>query len=416
VSDTMMAALDAALQFHANHTAGASKDEVLDTAKTFYRELAVAAPNAVDAYSEDWYDQVHKWLRVLNGDQLGCVSTAVQRISAERNPPVAYQPVPMPLTQVPRSQPSPIPPAWALLDKLNGPQPYPGGAAAVGPLVTRDELDRELAKLDRPQHLDDGEPELQDKPPTLVPGDEIRIRPGGADPFTTNTYVSQVLYGAEGFHALVPPDAFSTATADQIPADSASTAVLLKILGEVARGGVIRQGTTLTTLVKDVVEDLQAARGQLKARDAGIREHEEKLREILGAWPESDDWDNPHDEETSTEAAQRVMDELEASEERVRELVWQLNEEQVRGKVREFGAEFEPPATMTVLRLICPPAQREAFGGYMMRCGEGWVRVQRKPDYPLAPVGKAWDTILPSTEFRARELTFAEIANWEAGR
>jgi hypothetical protein len=145
VSETFKAALDAALQFHNSHTGDASKGDILDTAKIFYRELAVAAPSGVDNFTEDWDRQVWTWLRVLNGDQLGCVSTAVQRISAERNPSVA------PLLAQPPGPYASVPPvhqeAWALLDKLNGPQLYPGTAAPIGPLVTRDELEQRLAEL-----------------------------------------------------------------------------------------------------------------------------------------------------------------------------------------------------------------------------------------------------------------------------
>lgn len=421
MSDTMHAALDAALRFHKSDE-DVSLDDVIRTAKDFYREIAVAAPNGTDPYSEDWYNQVHTWLRVLNGDQLGCVSTAVQRISAERNPPT-YQPVPMPMpmTQVPRFRSPQALASWTLLDQLNGPQPYPGATVPVGPLVTHDELARELAKLGG-DPCNEGDvrkaAESADAPiapPALAPGDTLRIRPTDADPFTTATVTAELVHSpTEGFMVYVPPGSFSEAAKDQIEGSSATK--LRDLLIPFAQN--VRQGTTLLDLAKQVTERLYGVTGQLRERDAKIGEHEGQLREILGAADAAEVGFEYYESETTLDAARRVVKELETSEERVRELVWQLSEEQVRGKVREFGfgTESEPPATVAVVRLICPPAQKETSGGFMLRSGEGWVRVQHKPESPQPVVGKPWNTALPSTESRARELTRAEMADWEAGR
>lgn len=353
MSDTMKAALDAALRYHiADETL--SHHMVLDTAKLFYRELAVAAPSGVDAYDEDWCDQVSTWLRVLNGDQLGFVSTAVQRISAERNPPV-------PLLAPPASAPQ------RLLDQLNGPQPYPGTAAPVGPLVTHDELEARLAELGGDKRnagdvaeaahrahvalepgaisealgrksnesllaaaervmkeltewhyraeraeatlrnatfaLPDSERARPAEGPALVAGDAIRIRERGADVFLSTTVSTVLEYSStEGFVAFVPQGAFAEGRRDEIGTESINQ--ILKLLAPARLSGTIAQQ----------IKELVGTHGNQILRIRRLKqehgEFEKKLREIVGALPESESDDHYHPEQPTLDAVERVVREL----------------------------------------------------------------------------------------------------------
>lgn len=457
MSDTMKAALDAANAYWRDNLDTRSVDAVIHTAKRFHEELVTAAPGAAEDWDEEWYSRVNAWVRALSGDQRGSVESAL-RNSAPAPLGYAYAPVPYGPPQVPE--------AWQLLDKLNGPQPYPGTAAPIGPLVTRDELDRELAKLGgdprnegdvaaaatswrnrtlapEPAAISealgrqDGETILaaaervmsklavfrhraeqaearleqvysDAEHQRLAPGESLRIREKDADPFTSTTVTAElVLSPTEGFMAYVPPGAFSEAKRDELGSESIDR--LLKLLAPAKLSG------TVTQQIKELVGTMESLRGQLQARDVGIREHEKQLREVLGAWGESDDWDNPHAEETSLDAAQRVVKELEASEQRVQYLTWQLSEEQIehQGRVRYFNTENEPPSTVDVLKLVVKPSEREACGGYLMRADTGWFRVQQRPEQMPSLPGPPWAAAFIGKGVRARELTTAENKNWE---
>lgn len=324
----MKVALDAALKYYASNDL-ATRDEVAETARFFHKAIAKAAPAAEDPWDGEWVGLVHHWLRQLSGDQRGSVRDAVNRIAAERNPPQ----MPMPLAQPsPRYSPVPSPPgsvvpeAWALLDKLNGPQPYPGAAAPIGPLVTRDELERELDKISGDlrsrKDVQQAAEALTGAPghPTLVAGDTIRIRPEGVPVGITTTHVATVQHSStEGFFALVPPGTFAEGRNDEIGPESAAR--LLKILGP-ACGGTVRQRTTLSALATEVVEAAQYRAKRVRELELESKEKETELREILGALPgyENDDTGTFIPEETSIGAAKRIMQELGVARARLRDL------------------------------------------------------------------------------------------------
>lgn len=335
MSDMMKAALDAALRYHvADETL--SRDMVLDTAKVFYRELAVAAPSGVDAYDEDWYSQVHTWLRVLNGDQLGCVSDAVQRISAERNPPM-YAPVPTQYGGRPMPPPGmsytvPNSAAAELLDKLNGPQPYPGTAAPVGLepgaisetlgrrsseslLATADRVMQELAewrhRAERAEAtlqnatfaLPDSERARPAEGPALIAGDTIRIRERGADVFLSTTVSTELTYSpTEGFVAFVPQGAFAEGRRDEIGTESINQ--ILKLLAPAKLSGTIAQQ------IKELVMTTGSRLTRIGQLEREHEEFEKKLRGIVGALSEyeSDDYYCP--EQPTLDAVERVVREL----------------------------------------------------------------------------------------------------------
>jgi hypothetical protein len=432
VSDTFKAALDAALQFHGSAQAGVDPEEIIGTAKRFYRELAVAAPSGVDAYNEDWYGQVYTWLRVLNGDQLGCVKDAVYQISAERNPPAAPPPQP-PGPYAPVPQAPPVSEAWALLDKLNGPQPYPGTAAPIGPLVTRDELEQRLAEFggDRNNAGDvekAGRMQMNEVPLTqmtreerfpgeggtdallaLCPGEQLRIREKGADPFTSTTVTTELQHNrTEGFVAFVPPGAFAEGRRDEIATESIDA--LLKALAPAKLSGTVLQQ------VKELVGTVSALRRRIQELETGRKTFETQLRVVLDADDEWETDDGYEPRQDTLDAAKRVVSWLEDARNRNQDLVWQLTEERAKGNVREFYRGLEPPETITVLKLIVPPTQKDAFGGYLMRLGSGWVRVQRKPEQMVPLDGSPWTAALPQTDSKARELTTEEQKAWEDGR
>lgn len=303
----MKAALDAALRFHDGDVRDLEK--TVESARRFHQEIAGAAPAADDPWDEEWFGRVGMWLRSLSGDQLGSVRGQLTNLEQSRRPgppqpAPAYAPVPQ------------MPAAWNLLDQLNGPQPYPGAAAPIGPLVTRDELERRLAEIGGdPRSAGDvqaASDSLADSgnPPTAVPGTWIRIRPEGADVFTTATVAAQLRWSkTEGFTAFVPPGAFSEGKRDEITTESVN--LLLKLLAPAKLSGTIAQ--QVKQLVGTAENRLRRIRDLEESREA----FEGSIRVLLQAQSESESDDHYCPEQPTLDALVRVLQRLMADESRI---------------------------------------------------------------------------------------------------
>jgi len=150
--------------------------------------------------------------------------------------------------------------------------------------------------------------------PVLAPGQELRIRPLGADPYTTATVVAKLEHdNAEGFRAFVPQGAFSEAVKDQIEENSAR--YLLKVLAPARlRGTIVEQIKELVGTAQKRLEIIERFENEQDKREG-------ELREILGALPGYGDHDTGNfvSEETSIDAARRVMKELGVARARLRD-------------------------------------------------------------------------------------------------
>lgn len=292
----MKAALDAALRFHtADETL--DRDLVIETAKRFHRELATAAPGAAEDWDEEWWSRVNQWVQTLSGDQRGSVESALRNSAPVPLTPAYFAPPYGPVYTGP-PQPAPQAPsaAWELLDKLNGPQPYPDPAARPWSQVMQ-ETGQNFSGPAAAHRV----PTPSDGPPTAVPGTEIRVRPGGADPYTTSTYVSQLLHGPEGFHVLVEPGAFSEGRRDEIQTESINA--LLKALKPAKLSGTIIQQ------VKELVGTVLGQRRRIRDLEESRKAFERTIRELVGAQDESGD-DLYCPEQPTLDAVRRLVQRL----------------------------------------------------------------------------------------------------------
>lgn len=349
----MKAALDAALRFHDIRDTLESEDAVIDTAKRFYRELAVTPPGAAEDWDEEWFSRVGTWLATLSGDQLGSVRGQLANLERSRQPvmvavappydpttgrPVAPVYMPSPVSAPAPGTVVPIPESSRKLFEELGGDPrslndvqaaaeaaddWRSKTLAPEPRAVSEALGRKssetlLAAAERVMsELNELRQSHPIAPPAAVPGSLIRIRPVGADVYTTATVAAKLEYDpAEGFRAFVPPGAFSEAAKDQL--EEASAMKLLELLKPAGTSGTIIQQ------VKQLVGTVQSLRDRIKTLEEAQKNVETELREILGARPEidNDDWDNPHYEaaETSTVAARRVMNELSIARARIVDL------------------------------------------------------------------------------------------------
>lgn len=316
MTNAIHAALQAALDFHKTQDSTTSDEAVVQTAKKFYRELFVTAPSAAEDWDEGWFNRVHVWLRTLSGDQLGSVSGALQNVTSEREMmsrgalqdwPNVEGPLPQtPMPQVPVSpRYVPAPP----FDPSTGRPVAPMYAPVPQPTPTAPGVMPSASKL-----LD----QLNQTPyqgpapigPVLVPGELLRIRPEGADVYTTATVAAKLEFDpAEGFRAFVPPGAFSDGKRDEIQTESVN--LLLKLLAPAKLSGTIAQQ------IKELVGTVERQRQRIRSLEESREAFEGSIRVLLHAQNESESDDHYCPEQPTLDALVRVLQRLMADESRI---------------------------------------------------------------------------------------------------